>query len=468
MVKDIKSNLLKQVESGLHLDHSKTFGLTLELLNELIPALETWDFEKVHDLIAPLHAADIGELVAQLPVHERSKVIEVLKDKLDPEIIKGLHECVREEILNQIDVHALSHAAQNQPPSIVAHLIKDLKSHHKIEVLSTLNEKVREEVEDILNLPKSTAGWLMHKDYVNIPLSWTIKQALDFIVKSNFQSIYTVFLHDAQHQVVATIPLAVLLREDPHLCLSDIKNYPVMKVGVDTPQEQVAQIFRRYSLSAVAVTSDDGKIIGAITVEDMLHIIHMVAEEDALKLNGLNFFDFYTPTITTAFSRLRWLVATLINSILASSVISQFQPVIQQIVSLAVLMPIVASMGGNAGMQVVTITVRAIATNGFKMRNLSKIIFKEAAVALINGVMMAVALGLLSLLWFKDPKLSAVLAVALILNMLWASFAGILLPIAINKLGKDPALSAGPVLTTTTDVLGFSIFLLFAKLVLLK
>jgi magnesium transporter len=234
-------------------------------------------------------------------------------------------------------------------------------------------------------------------------------------------------------------------------------------------QETVAHIFRQYGIVSAPVVDDSGRLIGVITVDDVVHVIEEEAEEDLLGIVGVSETDFHAPAGSTAWRRVRWLIVTLCNSAIAATVISQFQATIEQIVALAVLMPIVAAMGGNAGVQVITVTVRALATRDLQPRGTAiwRLIGKELAVGAINGAVFALIVGLATALWFDSWSLGAVLAGAMIFNMIWAGLAGTLIPVTLARFEIDPAIGAGPFLTTTTDVLGFFSFLGLATLFLL-
>ena len=301
----------------------------------------------------------------------------------------------------------------------------------------------------------------MQRDVVAVPGFWTVGETIDFLRRSHGlpDDFYDLFVVDPAHRPAGTVPTSRVLRNPRETRIRDIMDDRGLSVPATMDQEQVADIFRRNDLVTIPVVDDAQRLIGAITVDDIVDVIDEEAEEDMLGLARTGERDIFASPLRTARRRQSWLLITLVNTILASLVISRFEGAIGQIVALAILMPIVAAMGGNAGMQVVTVMVRALAARDLTGGGTWRVVGKEIVVGLMNGVVFATVMGTIATLWFGDPSLGAVLASAMMFNMVWAGLAGTLIPLTLNRFGVDPAVGAGPFLTTTTDVLGFFVFL---------
>lgn len=320
-------------------------------------------------------------------------------------------------------------------------------------------------LEEVLTYPEYSAARLMQREIVCVPPFWTVAETMHYLTKEKNlpEKFYDLFVVDPKHTPIGGIPLSLLLRQPSSTKVADIMMADIKRIPALMDQEEVALLFRKYGLVSAPVIDEGGRIVGMITVDDVVDVIEEEAEEDIMLLSRVTESDFYEPLLSTSYSRIRWLVISLISTLLAATVISQFQHTIEKLVALAVLMPINAAMSGNAGMQVVTVTVRALATRELGGANMSRAIWKEILVGLINGIVFGALVGSIAAFWFADPALGIVLGGALIFNMIWAAAWGVALPILIDKMGMDPALSAGPFLTTTTDLLGFAIFLGLAR-----
>jgi len=348
-------------------------------------------------------------------------------------------------------------------------VLEDLDEEAKQRILASVPVEERVILEQGLTYPEESAGRLMQRKLVAVPSYWTVGETIDFLRASDDlpDDFYDLFIVDPAHKPLGAVPLSRAMRTKRPVKLTEIMETDLRTIPVDMDREEVAYMFRQYALASAPVVDEDGRLVGVITVDDVVHVIEEETEEDLMSLRGVG-DDFHAPPLVTAWRRIRWLVVTLVNTLIASSVISQFDATIQQIVALAVLMPIVAAMGGNAGMQVVTVTVRALATHDLSPgSNLLRAVGKEILVAGVNAAAFALIMGGIASAWFHDWHLGVVLGAAMIFNMMWAGLAGTLIPLAVNHLGWDPAVSAGPFLTTTTDVLGFFSFLGLATLFLL-
>jgi len=451
-------------ESELFHDHG------LELLGLAREALAAGETHRIEELVESEHAADIAHLLEQLDPDERRLFIEITRHILDPETLSHLDDAVREDILELLTPHEVAAAVVELDSDDAVDILEDLDDEQKRRILESIPAQERAIIEEGLTYPEESAGRLMQRELVAVPAYWTVGECIDFLRASKDlpDDFYDLFLVDPAHKPLGSVPLSRAMRARRNVLLSDIMETGLRTIPAEMDQEAVAHLFRSYALVSAPVVDDAGRLIGVITVDDVVHVIDEEAEEDMMSLAGVGETDFHAPAIETAWRRIRWLVVTLVNTLIAAAVISQFDATIEQLVALAILMPIVAAMGGNAGMQVVTVTVRALATRDLTPgNNVWRAVLKEVLVAAMNAAVFALIMGTIAALWFDNPALGVVLGAAMIFNMLWAGLAGILIPLTLSGLGLDPAISAGPFLTTTTDVLGFFSFLGLATLFLL-
>jgi len=457
-------------QEKLELENSTpTYGVSSELVDFIKEALEAGDFSRVQEIIEPLHAADVADLITNLDSDLLEKFVTVLNKPIDPEILAHLEDQDKEKFLKLVSPDDIAEALASLDSDDVVHVLEDLDKHELKAILRAIPAKNRAMLEEVLNYPEGSAGRLMQREIVCVPTFWTIQEALDFIRESQElpESFYEVYVVDTKHHPIGTVSLDMLLRNDPSSPIAEVKNTITSTIPMSMGQDEVARIFQHYGLVSAPVISPNGRIVGMITVDDIVNVIEEEVEQDIMHLAGVSESDFHEPIFQTAYARSRWLIVTLINTLIAASVISQFQHSIEEKVALSFLMVIVAAMGGNAGMQTVTVTVRALATKELDYAHKGKSIAKEIFVACITSVVFEIILGSLAAVWLKDVYVGIVLGIALICNMLWAGFAGTSLPILVQRLGLDPAISAGPLLTTTTDVLGYAIFLGLATYLLL-
>lgn len=448
---------------------SPTYGVSNELVDYIKGALEVGDFTAVQAAIEPLHAADVADLIANLDSQLLEKFVRLIKTPIDPEVLAHLGDTEKEQFLRLVGPGAIAEALQSLDSDDVVHILEDLDKQELREILRAIPAKNRAMLEEVLNYPEGSAGRLMQREIVCVPTFWTIQETLDFIRESPElpESFYDVYVVDPKHHPIGIVSLDVLLRNEPNMPVAKVMNTILNTIPMSMQQDEVARIFQHYALVSAPVISPNGRIVGMITVDDIVNVIEEEVEQDIMHLAGVSESDFHAPIFHTAYHRSRWLIVTLINTLIAASVISQFQKSIEEKVALSFLMVIVAAMGGNAGMQTVTVTVRALATKELEFAHKGKAIAKEFFVACFTSVVFAIILGSVAALWLKDMYVGVVLGLALICNMLWAGVAGTSLPILVQRLGLDPAISAGPLLTTTTDVLGYAIFLGLATYLLL-
>jgi len=446
------------------------FGPTPELIRATREALADGRAAELEAIVQPLHPADLADVLQQLTAEERRQLLELTRHLIDPEMLSHLDEAVREGVMDLMGPREVAAAVQELDTDDAVDILEDLDDEGKRRILEAVPAAERAVLEAGLTFPEDSAGRLMQRELVSVPSYWTVGETVDFLrAKDDLpDDFYDLFVVDPQQRPIGSVPLSRAMRARRSVKLTDIMESEPRTVPAGMDQEAVAYVFRQYALVSAPVVDDAGRLIGVVTVDDVVRVIARETEEDLMGLGGVGEADFHAPAMTTAWRRLRWLGVTFLNTLIASAVISRFDATIEKLVALAILMPIVAAMGGNAGMQVVTVTVRALATRDLTPgSNLWRSVRKEMLVAAANAGLFALVMGAIAALWFQDPALGTVLGAAMVFNMLWAGFAGSFIPIALARLGMDPAIAAGPFLTTTTDVLGFFSFLGLATLVLL-
>ena len=442
------------------------FGIPEETVNAVIQALTSNNDQLVRELMAPLHFADAADLLESLNADSRRQLLEVAHEVLDPEFYSELDEIVRDEAVDIIGLDAVAETVAELDIDDAVEFVDELDEHEQKHVLEAIPAADRTLIEEGLSYPEDSAGRLMQREVMTVPKFWSVGETIDYMrtnadkTKTDLGNIfYDLVVVDPKHKPLGTVPLSVLLQSQRPVAIIDIMHEEMKLVPVDLDQEEVAFLFRQRDLVSAPVVGDDGRLVGMITIDDVVDVIDEEAEDDILRLGGLQEDDLYAAAIDTTKSRFSWLFINLLTAILASSVIGFFQATIEQVVALAVLMPIVASMGGNAGTQTLTVAVRALATKELTTTNAMRQIGKESLVGGINGVLFAVLMGGVAWMWFSSPVLGMVIGLAMIINMLVAGITGAAIPIMLERRGIDPALASSVFLTTVTDVVGFLVFL---------
>jgi magnesium transporter len=445
------------------------YGVSPELIEEVSAALTAADAPRLRARVEPLHPADAADLLEQLAPEERERLFAVVRDVIDPETLSYLDEDVREELVALAGPQHLADAVSELETDDAVDLLEDLDEAQQQEILARLPAPERAVLEQGLTYPEESAGRLMQRDLVAVPSWWTVGEAIDFLRASPDlpDDFYQLFIVDPTHRPIAAVSLSRAMRSKRAVKLLDIADEDFRSVSVTTNQEEVARLFRQYGLVSVPVVDESGRLVGVITVDDVVEVIDEEAEEDMMRLGGVGEDDLYRAFLGTVRSRFSWLAVNLITAVAAAAVIGVFENSIEQLVALAVLMPIVASMGGNAGTQTLTVAVRAIATKELTPANALRFIGKEFLVGSFNGVLFAVLAGTIAGLWFGNPFIGLVLGAAMIVNLGIAGLLGTLVPLGLQRLRVDPAVASGVFVTTATDVVGFFAFLGLATLVLL-
>jgi magnesium transporter len=441
--------------------HDEEDRLLPAFVREVLDAVADGDDEAARALVAELHPADIADLIELAPGDERGDLIEALAGIVDADVYAELNEYVREDVIDEMEPQQVADLAAQLDTDDAVALIEDLEQDEQLAVLRAMEPDDRAAVEEALTYGEETAGRLMQRDLIAVPEHWKVGQVIDYLRSSDelATDFWEVFVVSPNHHPIGTCKLSTILRSPRSIPVSDIMARKQTLIPVDLDQEEVALKFQKYALISAAVVDSSGRLVGMITVDDIVHIIQEEAGEDALLLSGAGEGDINEPLIDTYKSRVRWLAANLLTALVAATVITQFEDEIARMAVLAALMPIVAGVGGNAGTQTLAVTVRAIATNQLTGSNHWRAVWREIRVALMNGLTIAVLIGIGVTLFLGSSQLGAVIAAAMLTNILIAGLAGVLVPLGLERAGADPAVASSVFVTMVTDSMGFLVFL---------
>lgn len=444
------------------------YGLTTGVVLAVRKAIAGRDAARVRRLVRPLHYTDLADLIERFGPGTRRRFIEIMRGHLDAEMLTELDDSVRDDVVAQLGAQETAAAVVALDSDDAVHVLEDLDEDVQQQVLDALPAEDRALVEENLAYPEDSAGRLMQRELVAIPDFWTVGETIDHMRESKDlpDDFYDLVVVDPRHQPVGTIPLNSLLRTRRPVRVRQIMAPDMFAIPAETDQEEVARLFRQHDLISAPVVDPSERLVGVITVDDVVDVIDEEAEEDLMRLAGVGETDVYRALIATARSRFSWLAVNLLTAVIASLVISLFEGTIKEIVALAVLMPIVASMGGNAGTQTLTVAVRALAMRELSSQNAWRFVTKELLVGAINGVLFAVLAGLCAGLWFQSIPIGVIIAAAMTVNLVVAGLAGTLIPLGLERVGVDPAIASSVFLTTVTDVIGFLAFLGLAAIFL--
>jgi magnesium transporter len=437
-----------------------------DFVSEVMERVEAGDAEAARALVEPLHPADIADLFELVDSEDRRLLASALADILDGDVLAEMNEHVREELIDALEPQQVADIAGQMDTDDAVAIIEDMEEDDQRAVLRALSPDDRAAIEEALTYPEESAGRLMQRDLIAVPEHWTVGQVIDYLRAGDglTSDFWEVFVVDPQHHPVGTCMLSWVLRARRATPVASIMKREQTLIPVDMDQEEVALRFQKYALISAAVVDQSGRLVGMITVDDVVHIIQEEASEDVLLLSGAGEGDINEPLAESYKSRIRWLVANLGTALVASSVIAFFGGAIEEMVALAVLMPIVASIGGNAGTQTMAVAVRALAMNQLTQSNTLRTIRREITVALLNGLTIAGLIGLGAGLVFSNPLLGGVIAAAMLLNIVIAGLTGVLVPVTLERLNQDPAVASSVFVTMTTDTIGFLSFLGLAVL----
>lgn len=445
------------------------YGLDPRVVQSIRVAIEAGDGATIDILMEPLHPADIADVLEQIGPAERRDLVGLWPKGFDGDVLSELDEGIREEIIEALPHEVLTEAVRELDSDDVVDLIEDLEEPVQERILDALEMSDRVAVEQSLTYPEYSAGRLMQREVVTAPEHWTVGGAIDFLRSAPElpDQFYHVILVDPRWHPVGYVTLGKILSSKRDTPLSAITEDSFRTIDVLDEEGDVAYAFNQYHLISAPVVDENERLVGVITIDDAMAVLDEEHEEDILRLAGVGEGSLSDSVIETTKQRILWLGVNLVTAIVASFVIAQFEDVIARAVALAVLMPIVASMGGNAGTQALTVAVRAIATRDLTGSNLWRVVRREVLVGAVNGIVFALVMGAVGWLWFGSAVIGVVLAAVMVVNLVVAGLAGILVPVTLEKAGVDPALASGAFVTTVTDVVGFFAFLGLAALVLL-
>ena len=449
-----------------HTIYSETGALDRTFVDEVRAAVEANQRDRLRDLVGALHESETGDILNALNEEDRTHLVELLGDQFDFAALREVEETVREQIVEALDVAQLADGLGELDSDDAVYILEDLNEDERADVLARLPFTERVRLRRALEYPEESAGRRMQTEFVAVPPFWTVGQTIDYLrddkrLPDDFAQIFVV---DPSFKLHGVVRLDRLLRRRRPTRIEEILDDASHPIPAEMDQEEAARVIERYDLLSAPVVDENGRLVGVLTIDDVVDVIREEVEEDILRLAGVGDEELSDSIVDTTRSRFIWLLINLGTAVLASVVIGLFDATIQQMVALAVLMPIVASMGGNAATQTMTVAVRALATREIDIYNARRIVTRETAVGLINGAMFAVLTGLMAWLWFGSAGLGVVIAIAMVINMLCAALAGIFIPLILDRFGADPAIASSVFVTTVTDVVGFFAFLGLAGL----
>ena len=432
-----------------------------EFVRTVLDLVDAGDVEAVREKVEPLHPADIADLVELTPADQRQALAAAISGLIDGDVLAEMNDWVREALIEALEPHEVADIAAELDTDDAVAIIEDMEEEDQRAVLRALDPDDRAAIEEALSYPEESAGRLMQRELIAVPEHWSVGDVLDFLrgEEELATDFWEIFVVDPSHHPVGTCALSWILRTPRSVSVADVMKREQTLIPVEMDQEEVALIFQKYALISAAVTDDSGRLVGVITVDDVVHIIQEEAGEDALLLSGAGEGDINEPVVDSYKVRVRWLVANLGTAMVAATIIGLFEGTIAKMVALAALMPIVAGVGGNAGTQTMAVTVRALATNQLTQSNTLRAIRREIQVAVLNGLTIAAVLGTGVGLVFQNALLGGVIATAMLINIVIAGCAGVLVPLTLDRFRADPAVASSVFVTMTTDSMGFLVFL---------
>ena len=435
----------------------------------VLSALTSGNRVDLTEALEPLHPADIADIIEQLNTTDRARFIRLYDTEFYGDILSEIDEHIREEVIAELKPDVLAEAVRDLESDDVVDIVEDLEEEQKETILEALDEGDRVAVQSLLSYPEQSAGRLMQREVVMAPEHWSVGMAIDFLRNDAIlpEQFYHIVLVDPRLHPVGNVSLGKLMSSKRSVLLKEIIEDVFQVIPADQNEADVAYAFNQYHLISAPVVDMENRVVGVITIDDAMVVLDEELEEDIMLLAGVGDSSVSDTIIETVRGRLPWLAVNLVTAILASIVIAQFEATIAQFVALAILMPIIASMGGNAATQSLTVAVRAIATKDISSTNIGRVIRREVGVGILTGLIFAVSMGLIGVFWFGTAMLGVVIAISMLINLVVANLAGTTIPVILEKLGIDPALASGAFVTTVTDVVGFFAFLSIAGILLL-
>jgi magnesium transporter len=457
-------SLIKSIgNKKVNLDFNKDF---ITVFSEKI---NISDIQFINQTLKELHPSDTANLIENLSFETRVKLIEIESFIIAPEIFIELNESIQSEVLHLISIDSIAEIVKRLESDDAVAILENVEIDKKNKILDKLPPKDRFLLEEGLSYPEDSAARIMQREFTAIPSDWTVGQTIDYLRESKDlpQEFLEIFIVDNEFKPIGIVPSSRVLRTARDSKMSSIMREMPVLISVNMDKEEVGTTFESYNLVSAGVVNKNNKLVGMITADDVVTVVQEEAEEDVLRLAGVGNEEITDSVFVKTKRRFNWLLINLATALLASWVISIFGAEIEKVVALAFLMPIVASMGGNAGMQTLAVTIRAIATKELSSSNINKIITKEFFIGVLNGIIFAIITGVVVQLWFKQFDLSIIIAASMVLNMIVAGLFGILIPVTLKKMNIDPALASSVFVTTVTDVIGFLSFLGIGSLVFL-
>ncbi len=444
---------------------TKDGSIRVAFVRQVARAIGAGEVEALRGLVGDLHEADLGAVLEALEPEQRPRLIELLGIDFDYTALTEVDDAVREDILEELPPQAVAEGVRDLDSDDAVAILGDLTKEEQAEILEQLPPPERVALARSLEYPEDAAGRRMQSEYIAVPPAWTVGQAIDYMRETIElpERFYELYVVDESARFLGAVPLDRLLRSKRPVPIADLMEEGRRRVRADEDKEEVARLFQRYDLVAAPVVDANDRLVGVITFDDVADVIEEEVEEDIKALGGVTHDEELSDSVwTIARGRFNWLLVNLGTAFIASLVLGLFAEELQKMVALAVLAPIVASQGGNASTQTMTVAVRALATRDLSDANAWRVIVRELLVGLVNGAAFAVITGILAYIWFKVPGLGFVIGLAMLCNLTAAALGGILIPLALNRLKFDPAVASSPFVTTVTDVVGFFSFLSIA------
>jgi len=437
------------------------FDFNKEFINIFSEKIKLSDIKFVNQTLKDLHPSDVADLIENLSAETRSKLIEIEEFNIEPDIFVELNESIQTEVLQLLSIDSISKIIKRLESDNAISILENLETNKKELVLNKLPPKDRFLLEEGLSYPEDSAARIMQREFTAVPSDWSVGQTIDYLRESKElpEEFLDIFIVDNDFKPIGTVPSSRVLRTPREKKMNSIMREMPVLISVNMDKEEVGHTFETYNLVSAGVINKNNKLVGMITADDVVTVVQEEAEEDVLRLAGVGDEEITDSVIVKTKRRFNWLLLNLFTALLATWVISLFGASIEQMVALAFLMPIVASMGGNAGMQTLAVTIRAIATKELSSGNFNRVVGKEFLIGILNGIIFAIITSIIVQFWFKDFYLSILIGISMILNMIVAGLFGILVPVSLKKLNIDPALASSVFVTTITDVIGFLSFL---------
>ena len=432
-----------------------------EFINTFSEKIVNGNIEFINQTLKDLHEADVANLIENLNPDTRIKLIELESFNINPEIFIELNESIQGEVLQLLSINSIIKIIKRLESDNAIKILENLEKVTKDKVLDKLPPKDKFLLEEGLSYPEDSAARIMQREFTAVPSNWTVGQTIDYLREDKDlpEEFLEIFIVDNDFKPIGTVPSSRVLRTSRDLKMNSIMIEMPVLISANMDQEEVGHTFENYNLVSAGVVNKNNKLVGMITADDVVTVVQEEAEEDVLRLAGVGDEEITDSVMVKTKRRFNWLLLNLFTALLATWVISNFGASIEQMVALAFLMPIVASMGGNAGMQTLAVTIRAIATKELSKTNFNRVVGKEFLIGILNGIIFAIITAVIVQLWFKQLNLSLLIGVSMILNMIVAGLFGILVPVSLKKLNIDPALASSVFVTTITDVIGFLSFL---------